>query len=130
MLTPESYQNAWLAYIAATLAAIVILYLWVGPRLSHAARLACAALLAALALTPAHPAANMDSWAPAVVVAGFEMLTDGAEAAMRPLRSLFTAVAMVVAVSLLAWLILRSLRKGESAPPPPEAPNAAPRSTS
>ncbi|MDJ0878983.1 MAG: hypothetical protein QNI86_10255 [Halieaceae bacterium] len=107
MLSPDSYHTAWLAYGLATLAALVILYLWVGPRMSRGWRLALGLLLAALALTPAHPAPDVDTWAPAIFVTFFELLTSGAEAAARPLRSLLIAVGMALALCLLGWVASR-----------------------
>ena len=115
MLSPESYQSAWLAYAGATLAALLILYLWVGPRLSRGARLALALILGALALTPAHPATDMTTWAPAIFVTFFELLTSGTEAAARPLRSLMIALGMVLALCLLGWVAARLLGRGSSA---------------
>jgi hypothetical protein len=112
LLSPESYQTAWLSYIGATVLALGILYFWVGPRLGHGLRLTLALLLAALALTPAHPAPDVETWAPAIFVAGFELLTSGAEAASRPLRSLLIAEGMLLALCLVAWVALRSLRRG------------------
>ncbi len=115
MLSPESYQSAWLAYAGATLAALLILYLWVGPRLSHGWRLSLALILAALALTPAHPAADVTTWAPAIFVTFFELLTSGTEAAARPLRSLLIALGMALALCLLGWLAVRMLRRAPAA---------------
>ncbi len=123
MLTPESYQMAWLFYIGATLAALLILYFWVGPRMSRGARLAWALLLGALALTPAHPSPDIQTWAPAIFVTGFELLTSGTEAAARPLRSLLIALAMVFAVCLLGWLAFRG--RGNEQDPPPTEPSAS-----
>ncbi len=111
MLSPESYQTAWLFYAGATMGAILILYLWVGSRLSHGVRLALALILAALALTPAHPGADTQTWAPAIFVVFFELLTTGTEAAARPLRSLLIAQGMALALCLLGWVLFRSLRR-------------------
>ncbi len=111
MLSPESYHTAWLAYAAATFGAILVLYLWVGSRLSHGLRLTLGLILAALALTPAHPAPDAQTWAPAIFVVFFELLTTGTEAAARPLRSLLIAQGMALALCLVGWLLLRSLRR-------------------
>ena len=110
MLTAESYQTAWVAYGAATVGAVGLLYFWVGDRLSHGTRLCLALMLALLALTPAHPAPDVQTWAPAVVVAGFELLTSGVEAALRPLRPVLIAEALLLALCLLTGLGRRRLR--------------------
>ena len=115
MLSPESYHSAWLAYGGATLAALLILYLWVGSRLSHGWRLTLALILGTLALTPSHPAQDVETWAPAIFVTFFELLTHGAEAAARPLRSLLIALGMALALSLLVWVATRLLRKTPAA---------------
>jgi hypothetical protein len=111
LLTAESYETAWIAYGAATAGAVVILYFWVGNRLSRGLRLSLALMLAVLALTPAHPAPDIQTWAPAVVVAGFELLSSGLEAALRPLRSLLIAEALLLVVCVLVWLVLGRLRR-------------------
>jgi hypothetical protein len=105
LLTADSYELAWMAYGAATLGALLILYLWFGGVMSRGLRLSLVLMLGALALTPAHPAPDVQSWAPAIVVAGFELLTSGVDAALRPLRSVLAAEAIVVALCLLGWLI-------------------------
>jgi hypothetical protein len=109
MLTPESYQTAWLVYGGATLAGLAYLYIWIGPRMGRGSRLALLLVLAALALTPAHPGEEITSWAPAIFVIGFEMLTNGVEAGARPLRSLVAAEAIVFGLCLVAWLGRRLL---------------------
>ena len=104
MLTAESYIMAWTVYMVATLIGLLILYLWIGPRMSAGARLTLLLLLAAMALTPARPDANLASWAPAVIVAAFDLLTDGTEAALRPLRPMLIMSAMSLALCLFIFL--------------------------
>jgi hypothetical protein len=111
LLTAESYQTAWLAYVAATLGALLIMYFWTRNWIPRGLRLVLFLVLAALVLTPAHPAPDVQSWAPAIVVAGFELLTDGTEAALRPLRSVLAAEAIAVALCLLGWLLVRVTRR-------------------
>lgn len=130
MLTTESYETAWLAYIVATAAALVILYLWVGPRMSRGARLCWVLVLGALALTPAHPSPEIKTWAPALFVTGFELLTNGTEAAARPLRSLIISLGFVFALSLVGWVATRLLGRGKPADSAGEAEPATEPSTS
>ena len=110
MLTPESYQMAWLVYIGAALAGLAYLYFLIGSRLSRGARLALVLLLAGLVLTPAHPAEDISTWAPAIFVSGFEFLISGPEAAARPARSLLAGEAMAVALCVIGWLVYRLFR--------------------
>ncbi len=111
MLTDESYQMAWMVYIGAGIAALVYFYFLLGPRLSAALRLGIVLILAALVLTPAHPAEDIATWAPAIFVSGFELLTNGPEAAARPFRSLLAAQGIAVALCLLIWVVQRLRRK-------------------
>lgn len=107
MLTPESYQTAWLVYGAASLAALLYLFFLLGPRISAAIRIALIILLAALILTPAHPGEDIKTWAPAIFVTGFELMTSGVEAAARPFRSLVAAEALALGLCVLLWLMRR-----------------------
>jgi hypothetical protein len=68
-------------------------------------------LLGALLLTPAHPNADIATYAPALVVAIFETLTHGPEAAEHALRPLvvISAAALVLAV-LLRFSVFRRPR--------------------
>ena len=124
MLTPESYQTAWLVYGAATLFALAYLYFWVGQRISRGGRLALVLILAGLALTPAYPGADStETWAPALFAAAFELLANGTEAAARPARSLLAAESMVMGLCIVGWLVSRLLQRGRR--PGPEATTAA-----
>ena len=115
MLTPESYQTAWLFYALAALGGLAYLYFLLRNHLSRGARVALVLILAGLVLTPAHPAEDIKTWAPALFVAGFELLTSGAEAAARPARSLVAAEAIAVGLCLLGWIAHRLLgRKATS----------------
>jgi hypothetical protein len=107
VLTPESYQTAWLVYGTASLLALAYLYLLIGSRMTRLGRLALILVLAGLVLTPAHPSEEIKTWAPALFVAGFELLTSGVEAAARPARSLVAAEALALGACVLLWLVGR-----------------------
>ena len=65
-------------------------------------------IIAALLLTPAHPNADITTYAPALVVAIFEILTNGPEAARHALKPLmFMAGLAVVLASLLRLVLFR-----------------------
>lgn len=116
MLTAESYQMAWLAYGGATFGALLILFFWTRNWIARWLRLVLVLVLGALLLSPAHPAPDVQTWAPAIVVAGFELLTSGTEAALRPLRSVLAAEAIAVALCLLGWLLARIWRRRHAGP--------------
>ena len=69
---------------------------------------------AALLLTPAYQGPDADTMAPALVVAAFEWLTNGPEAADHAVRPLLVALAgaggMGVLILLLGWLVKRRKR--------------------
>ena len=107
MLTPESYHTGWLVYGAASLAALLYLFFVLGSRISAATRVVLILLLAGLILTPAHPTEDIKTWAPAIFVTGFELMTSGVEAAARPFRSLVAAEALALGLCVLLWLTRR-----------------------
>ena len=103
MLTPESYISAWVVYVLAVCAGIWLLDGWFRG-LGGSWRLAIALVLAALALAPAHPDPGGDTWAPAIFVLGFDLLTDGVEAAGRSLQPLLAGQAIALVLLCLALL--------------------------
>jgi len=78
---------------------------------------------AALLLTPAFPESGTDTLAPAAIVAGFQLLTDGLESAEHALRPLLFMLALAVALSLLLRFTL--LRTRSDAPPSSSAAKSA-----
>ena len=104
MLTAESYMTAWLVYAVAAAGVLLCLHLsWLG-RLPGPARLSVLLVFAVLMLTPAHPADDVDTWAPAIVVAGFDLLTDGVDAALARGR-LLGALCLLALLPGLAWAL-------------------------
>lgn len=101
MLTDESYLIAWAVYLVGTLGALLILNAWTAKRVAVGWRSTVLLVLAALALAPSHPVEDASSWAPAIFVASFDLLTDGLEVAMRSLRSLAMGVVMALALALI-----------------------------
>ena len=102
MLTEGSYQSALWVYALAAIAALVVFNLWFLPRARWRLRVALTLPLAALLLTPASIAPGADTLAPALVVAAFQWLSEGREAAVYALRllALSGAVALLLAVAL------------------------------
>lgn len=120
MLTDESYLTAWLVYIVATVAALFILNAWTARSLGVTLRTTLLLVLAALALAPSHPQADGNGWAPAFFVAGFDLLTDGLELAMRSLRSLVAGVAIALVLSLVLFVGRAVLRPRQPSPRTPD----------
>ena len=106
MLSESSYLTAMYIYLGA--AGIILLYLtWWLSRHMRAAWVALLVLLAAaLLLTPAYPKAEVDTLAPALIVAAFQLFTDGYEAAEHALRPLGSMSAIAVGLALLLRLTL------------------------
>lgn len=103
MLTEGSYQSALWVYALAAIAALAMFNLWFLPRAARwRLRVALTLPLAALLLTPASIAPGADTLAPALVVAAFQWLGEGREAAIYALRllGLSGAVALLLAVAL------------------------------
>lgn len=106
MLSESSYLTAMYAYVGA--ACVMLLYLaWWLSRHWRPGWVALVVLLgAALLLTPAFPRDGVDTFAPALIVAGFQFLTYGYEAAEHALRPLAFMSALAIGVALFLRLTL------------------------
>jgi hypothetical protein len=123
LLSDSSYLTAIYIYVGAALAALLLLAWWLG-RSWGAAWAALVVLVgAALLLPPAHPNADTVTFAPALLVAVFEMLTHGPDAAEHALRPLafMLAIAVVVAI-LLRLLVFRRSKASDPSKSDPEQP--------
>lgn len=114
MAGESGYLVAMLVYLGSALAALLVMGWW----LRHSWRPVWICLLvlvgAALLLTPAYPHEGVTTFAPALVVAAFQLLTAGPEAAQHAFRPLVFALGLAVFVSLFLWLVL--LRSGRKNP--------------
>ncbi len=112
MLSESSYLTAIYAYTGA--ASTLLIYLaWILSRYWRAAWVTLVILVcAALLLTPAYPSEEVTTMAPALVVAIFEGLINGPEAAQHAIKPLvyFTGLAVVFAI-LLGLTLFRSRRE-------------------
>jgi hypothetical protein len=110
MLSEGSYLTALLCYVGA--ACLALLYIgWFLSSHWRAGWVALVVLLgAALLLTPAYPQEGVDTLAPALIVAGFQLLTDGPESAMHALRPLATLSGLAIVAAILLGLFTRSRR--------------------
>ncbi len=107
MLTAESYQTAWAIYVLAGLGLLLSLRIWLIASWSPAKSVTLLLVLAALTLTPSAPGEDASGYAPAVVVFGFELLTNGAESAMESLRALLASLALALALATGFFLFQR-----------------------
>ncbi|MDE0949935.1 MAG: hypothetical protein OSA45_01605 [Halioglobus sp.] len=112
MLSESSYLTAIYVYVGS--ACIILLYLgwWLGRHWRPAWVVLVVLLTAVLLLTPAYPRAGVDTMAPAVIVAAFQILTQDIDSAQHALKPLvfFSEVAVVIAL-LLRLLVFRRPRK-------------------
>ncbi len=119
MLSEESYQAALYTYLCA--AALIVLYLgwWLGRRWPPFLAALTVFLVAALLMTPAYPDGGVSTMAPALIVAGFLILTSGVDSAVHALRPLAMSCAFAFALSLLlyiVWFRPRSRRRANASP--------------
>lgn len=108
MLDPNSYLIAVSVYVGAAVLAVLCLLWWLWKRIGPLWTLLIALSAAALLLTPAYPKPGVETMAPALIVAAFQVFTDGLESAMHALRPLavILAAAWVLAI-LLRLLVFR-----------------------
>jgi len=107
VLSESSYLTALYVYIGAALATMLLLGWWLrrSPGLAALAVLLSGVLL----LTPAYPRDGVETFAPALVVAAFQWVNGGREAAMHALKPL---AALSVAAVVLALLLRLTLFRG------------------
>lgn len=112
MLTEASYHTAIYAYTGAALIALLLLVWWLRRSWGRGWRLLLLLGGAALLLTPAYPQEGVDTVAPALVVAAFQILTDGVDSAMHALRPLGVMLALAVVLTVLVrFTLLRGSRE-------------------
>lgn len=119
MLTESTYLLGLYLYLGA--AGILVLYTawwsWRSWRPFWAALVVL--IMAALLLTPAYPGPDVDTLAPALVVAGFQLMTEGPEAAQHAIKPLLFMLAVGATTALLLQVLVFRKRgrapRGESA---------------
>lgn len=116
MLQDQSYLIAMGVYLGAALLAVGALFLWLRRSWTPVWRWLLLLTGLALLLTPAYPYEGVDTLAPALIVAAFQFLTAGPEAAQHALRPL--AAALVFALLLTLLLRITVLRKPRGAARP------------
>ena len=111
MLSESSYLAAIYTYVGAAIA--LLLYLaWILNRHWRAAWVALVVFVcAALLLTPAYPDAQVTTMAPALIVAIFEGLIHGPEAAQHAIKPLTMMLGLALALALIVrFTLLRTKR--------------------
>lgn len=123
MLDESSYLTGMYVYLGS--AGVILLYLvwWLG-RHWRPAWVALAVLVAAaLLLTPAYPKEGVSTLAPALIVAGFQLMTEGLEGAQHALRPLaFTSTLAVAVAALLGLTVFRRRAKARASETREKAP--------
>ena len=115
MLSESSYLTALYIYCGAAIMMVLCLAWWFGRRWPNGWVALLVLLSAALLLTPAYPRDGVDTLAPAFVVAGFQIATEGVESAQHALKPLAYACGLALILALL-WRVV-FLRPGNSAAP-------------
>jgi hypothetical protein len=106
VLSESSYLTAIYTYVGAAVALLIYLT-WVLSRYWGKAWVTLVVLIcAALLLTPAHPDAEISTFAPALIVAVFEGLINGPEAAQHAIKPLTYLLALALLLSLLLRITL------------------------
>lgn len=106
MLSESSYLTAIYIYLGA--ASVLLIYLaWILSRYWRGGLVALVVLLcAALLLTPAYPDPEISTMAPALVVAVFEGLINGPEAAQHAIKPLSYMAGLAFIIAILLKLTL------------------------
>ena len=108
MLSESSYLTAIYAYIGAACLMLIYLTWWLYRHWQSGWILLPVLLAAALLLTPAFPREGVDTMAPALIVAGFQLMFVGPESAGHALRPLGFMCGLAVALAVvLRYTIFR-----------------------
>jgi hypothetical protein len=106
VLSESSYLTALYVYIGAALGILLLLGWWLSRHWS-AGMVSLAVLLSgAVLLTPAYPREGVETFAPALIVAGFQWVNEGREGAMHALKPLLVVSIAAVVLALLLRLTL------------------------
>lgn len=114
MLSESSYHTAIYVYAGSAAAMVLCLGWWLRRRWRPGWVALVVLLAAALLLTPAFPNENATTLAPALIVAGFQLATQGMDSAMHALRPLGFMSALAVVLALLLRLTVFRRRAGKA----------------
>jgi hypothetical protein len=125
VLSESSYLTALYVYIGAALAIMLYLAWWLSRHMGPGTVALLVLLAGALLLTPAYPKEGVDTFAPALIVAAFQWMTEGIRGAAHALRPLAFASTLAVALAILLRLtVFRGARTRRGAPAQSRQPRA------
>lgn len=127
MLTESSYLTAIYTYCGSAILAALLLAWWFGRRWPNGWTALLVLLSAALLLTPAFPQPGVETMAPALIVASFEFLLNGPEAAQHAIKPLAIACGLAVVLAILLRFTVLRQRKSPVAETGSAAPGEASR---
>ena len=112
----QAYLTAMAVYAGAALLALAALFLWLRHSWTPVWRWLLLLTGLALLLTPAYPYEGVDTLAPALIVAAFQFLTAGPEAAQHALRPLAAALTLALVLTLLLRITVLRKPRGAAGP--------------
>lgn len=124
MLNEESYLSGIYAYTGATIVVLIYMTWWLNRHWRASWVALTVLLIAALMLTPTNAGANISTLAPALIVAVFEGLIHGPDAALPALKPLLAMMGLAVFLALILRLSVFRTR-GEKTPGAPETEETA-----
>ncbi|MCB1706114.1 MAG: hypothetical protein KDI17_14715 [Halioglobus sp.] len=109
MLDEQSYLTAIYIYVGAAVVMLLYLAWWLSRHWRPVWVSLVVLVLAALLLTPAYPKAGVATMAPALIVAAFQIATEGLDSARHALRPLvfMSGIGVVIALFLNMTLFRR-----------------------
>jgi hypothetical protein len=122
-------MTALYVYIGAALAIMLYLAWWLSRHWSPGLVALVVLLAGALLLTPAYPKEGVNTFAPALIVAVFQLITEGVEGAGHALKPLAFACAVAVVLALLLRLSVFRKRPRRRMPDTGKAATGAPART-
>jgi Ca2+/Na+ antiporter len=105
VLSESSYLTAIYVYCGAAIMLLLCLAWWFGRRWPNVWVALLILVTAALLLTPAYPREEVDTLAPALIVAGFQMATEGFESARHALKPLTYSCGFAILLALVFRLV-------------------------
>jgi hypothetical protein len=117
MLTDNAYLTAIYIYVGSAIVMLLYLAWWLSRHWRPGWVTLVVLLLAALLLTPAYPKPGVSTMAPALIVAAFQIATEGLEAAKHALRPLVFMSGLAVVFALLLSMTLFRRRRVRKPPP-------------
>ena len=117
MLTDNAYLTAIYVYVGAAIVGLLYLAWWLSRHWRPGWVTLVVLVLAALLLTPAYPKSGVSTMAPALIVAAFQIATQGVDAANHALRPLIFMSGLAIVFALLLNMTLFRRRRVRKPPP-------------